>query len=503
MKKYSNILVVLCLLFITFLICMLSPLDIFTFNAVSGTDSSVFKYIGWQMAEGQIPYLDMFDHKGLLIYFINYIGYIISPHRGVWFIEFIFMFITVLFAYKLARKFVSKPISMLIVLIALAPIYSYFEGGNLTEEYALPFQMIALYIFTDFFKNPNKYMSRGDNYKSKVNFKLFNVLVFINGICMGCVLFLRPNMISVWIVFCLMVLIYCIWKKYYLELLKFFISFFTGLLIVIIPMIIYLVLNGAFKAFIADYILFNMMYAGDNTVTDTMNVFTEFFSTPAIMLSFVIIGTKIYLQVKNGDKCYFNCGYLAYMILSIVLTSMSGRLYNHYAMTLLPMLVYPFCILYDYLKNSKYNNELMLVIIVTLITVLVVPNWSEMLFGSIADILEKEEPYSNRTIEYIKANTLEEDVISVWGNNNVIYNFTNRRSASKYSYQIPIITMNENIEKEYFNDLKNNKPKVIADGINLKDNPELNKKWKKFLKDNNYKLVFADSYTVYEREDNN
>ena len=70
-KKYSNILVILCLLFITFLICMLSPLDIFTFNAASWIDSSVFKYIGWQMAEGQIPYLDMFDHKGLLIYFIK------------------------------------------------------------------------------------------------------------------------------------------------------------------------------------------------------------------------------------------------------------------------------------------------------------------------------------------------------------------------------------------------------------------------------------------------
>lgn len=497
----NNILVLFCLLFITFLICMLSPLDIFTFNAASGTDSSVFKYIGWQMAEGQIPYLDMFDHKGLFIYFINYIGYMMSPHRGVWFIEFIFMFITVLFAYKLARKFVSKPISMLIVLIVLAPIYSYFEGGNLTEEYALPFQMISLYIFTDFFKNPYKYMSRGDNYKSKVNFKFFNILVFINGVCLGLVLFLRPNMISLWIIFCLMILIYCILKKYYLELLKFVLSFFAGLLLVIIPMVMYLVINGAFDEFVEQYILFNTMYAGDKTVTDVINVFEEFFATPVVMLSFVIIGTKIYLQVRNKEKCYFNCGYLIYMVLSILLASMSGRLYNHYAMTLLPMLIYPFCILYDYLKDFKYNKEFILVITVTLITVLALPNWAKMLFNSITDILEKDEPDTNRTIEYIKANTLEDDEILVWGNSNIIYNFTNRRSASKYSYQFPIITMNENIEKEYFDDLKKNKPKVIVDGMNLKDNPDLEKKWMKFLKDNNYKLVFADSYTVYEREE--
>lgn len=497
----NNILVLFCLLFITFLICMLSPLDIFTFNAASWTDSSVFKYIGWQMAEGQIPYLDMFDHKGLLIYFINYIGYIISPHRGVWFIEFIFMFITVLFAYKIARKFASKPISMLIVLIALAPIYDYFEGGNFTEEYAFPFQMIALYIFIDFFKNPYKYMSRGDNYKSKVNFKFFNILVFINGICMGCVLFLRPNMISIWIVFCLMVLIYCILKKYYLELLKFFISFFTGLLIVIIPMIIYLVLNGAFMAFIDDYILFNMMYATDRKISFIMDVFSEFFTTPIIIFSFVVICSKIYLQIKNKENFYFNVGYLIYMFLTVVLISMSGRMYNHYAMTLLPMLIYPISLLFVYFNKIKLKDEFMTMIVVILITVFVAPTWSKLLFNSIVDIVDKDEPYTNRTIEYVKANTDEDDKISVWGNNNVIYNFTKRSSVSKYSYQFSIIAMSEKIEKEYFADLKKNKPKIIVDGQPLDEYPDLAEKWSKFLKDNNYELVFEDSYTVYERKD--
>ena len=501
-KKYSNILTILCLLFITFLICMLSPLDIFTFNAAPWIDSSVFKYIGWQMAEGSIPYLDMFDHKGLLIYFINYIGNIISPHRGVWFIEFIFMFVTVLFAYKIARNFVSKPLSMLIVLIVLAPIYSYFEGGNFTEEYALPFQMIALYIFIDFFQNPYKYMSRGDNYKSKVNFKFFNILVFINGICMGCVLFLRPNMISIWIVFCLMILIYCILKKYYLELFKFFISFFAGLLFVIMPMITYLALNNAIKPFVDDYILFNMMYATDKEITYIMNVFSEFFTTPIIIFSFVVICTKIYLQIKNKENCYFNVGYLIYMILTVILVSISGRMYNHYAMTLLPMLIYPISLLFDYLKEIKLNNGFMTILTVILITIFVAPTWSKLLFNSIVDIFDKEKPYTNRTIEYIKANTDEDDTISVWGNSNSIYNFTNRKSASKYSYQFSIITLSEKIEKEYFDDLRKNKPKIIVDGQSLEEYPELAKKWSKFLKDNDYKLVFEDSYTVYERNDN-
>ena len=412
------------------------------------------------------------------------------------------MFVTVLFAYKMARKFVSKPLSMLIVLIAFAPIYSYFEGGNLTEEYALPFQMIALYIFIDFFQNPYKYMSRGDNYKSTVNFKFFNILVFINGICMVCVLFLRPNMISIWIVFCLIILIYCISKKYYLELFKFFISFFTGILFVVIPMITYLVLNNAIKSFIDDYILFNTMYATDNEITYIMNVFSEFFTAPIIIFSFVIVGTKIYLQIKNKGNCYFNIGYLIYMILTVILVSMSGRMYNHYAMTLLPMLIYPISLLFVYFKEINLNSDFMTILTVILITIFVAPNWSKLLSNSIVDIFDKENPYSNRTIEYIKANTDEDDTISVWGNNNLIYNFTNRKSASKYSYQFPPITLSENAEKEYFDDLRKNKPKVIVDGQSLEEYSNLNQKWSKFLKDNDYKLVFEDSYTVYERNDN-
>ena len=297
-----------------------------------------------------------------------------------------------------------------------------------------------------------------------------------------------------------MVLIYCILKKYYLELFKFFISFFAGLLFVIMPMITYLALNNAIKPFVDDYILFNMMYATDKEITYIMNVFSEFFTTPIIIFSFVIVGTKIYLQIKNKENCYFNVGYLIYMILTVILVSMSGRMYNHYAMTLLPMLIYPISLLFDYLKEIKLNSGFMTILTVILITIFVAPTWSKLLFNSIVDIFDKEKPYSNRTIEYIKANTDEDDTISVWGNSNSIYNFTNRKSASKYSYQFSIITLSEKIEKEYFDDLKKNKPKIIVDGQSLEEYPDLAKKWPKFLKENNYELVFEDTYTVYKRK---
>lgn len=34
-----------------------------------------------------------------------------------------------------------------VLMICITPLYTYFEGGNLTEEYALPFIAAALYIY--------------------------------------------------------------------------------------------------------------------------------------------------------------------------------------------------------------------------------------------------------------------------------------------------------------------------------------------------------------------
>src|SRR5690349_7109259 len=37
-------------------------------------DSSVFAYIGWAMKHGLMPYRDVWDHKGPLLYYLNFAG---------------------------------------------------------------------------------------------------------------------------------------------------------------------------------------------------------------------------------------------------------------------------------------------------------------------------------------------------------------------------------------------------------------------------------------------
>ena len=59
---------------------MMSPLNPFVSNAVPGQDSSVFIYVGNILKRGLMPYKDTFDHKGPLLYLLEYAGLFISEN---------------------------------------------------------------------------------------------------------------------------------------------------------------------------------------------------------------------------------------------------------------------------------------------------------------------------------------------------------------------------------------------------------------------------------------
>lgn len=285
----SKIFTALSLLSIVFLIAMLSELDIFTEGGAPGTDSSVFRYIGWEMTNGKVPYRDLFDHKGPLLFFINYIATFIDRIRGVWVVEVVFLLGTVFFIYKTARRTLRRGYSVLVTLLSLTPMSSYFELGNLTEEYALLFQTAASYIFLDFFANPEKY----EGISEKGSFlhwgiEWFNMGAFLCGLCFMGVFLLRANMISLWIAFCVAVLIYCVQAKKYLPLVRFAVSFLLGTYVLLLPTLIYLMRNHALADFAYDYFIFNQQYSTIDSRANLVlrtNSFTVFLNTFPTLLS--------------------------------------------------------------------------------------------------------------------------------------------------------------------------------------------------------------------------
>lgn len=128
--KLYNSLIFVFLLFLSFVIVMNSPLNCLSTSEPS-VDSSVFKYIAYAMSKGQMPYKDIFDHKGPLLYLINYLSLYISFWRGIWVVEFFFMLATVLCLFKILRLFCKRITSAIVLLIFVTPLFEFFGGGGI------------------------------------------------------------------------------------------------------------------------------------------------------------------------------------------------------------------------------------------------------------------------------------------------------------------------------------------------------------------------------------
>lgn len=452
-KEYvQRIGVFVTLITLTFLFLLDSPFNIWRKTDFE-TDSSVFRNVAFLMSKGYMPYRDTFDHKGPLLYLINFIGIHISYYNGVRIIELLVIFVTFLFIYNIARLYCHRFYSIALLVIAIMLLCCYYGGGNFTEEYAMPFLSMALYIFIDYFKNS----------------RITKFRLIICGISFGAVCLLRPNMISVWIVFSIAVLISCVSKKQFLELRQFICWFMFGFSIIVLPIILWLVANNSFDDFIKDYIVFNILYSSSKGghVISRRDTFMTFFTNKIVIITFICSASLLLIK---RELLYM--AYVVYLFVTLLLLCMSGQVYGHYGMVLVPAVVFPMASFWAMIKfDVKWTKKLIVGLI--FICVLSLPFLSVFILPKCINFLNKvktmcasksEERYPeivSKVCSYIVSNTSEEETISVYGNWNVIYVLSQRVSASKYSYQVPIGQVMPSIMDEYFNELEEKMPKII------------------------------------------
>jgi 4-amino-4-deoxy-L-arabinose transferase-like glycosyltransferase len=112
------------------------------------TDSSIFLFIGNKILHGQFPFRDWYDHKPPLIFYINALGLWLGggSRWGVWFLELVSLASASLFGYAFLRRFYGRLAATLAVGITLLNLGFVHQRGNLTEEYALPFQFGVIFL---------------------------------------------------------------------------------------------------------------------------------------------------------------------------------------------------------------------------------------------------------------------------------------------------------------------------------------------------------------------
>ncbi len=109
-------------------------------------DSGAFLYIGWRWLEGEIPYRDVWDHKPPGVYGVDRLGLMLSPGTrwGVWALEGLFLAVAAGVGYWALRRLWGPWVALLSTYLWLYTLVFLLDGGNLTQEYALPFQFLML-----------------------------------------------------------------------------------------------------------------------------------------------------------------------------------------------------------------------------------------------------------------------------------------------------------------------------------------------------------------------
>ena len=197
--------------------------------AYVGYDAAIFKQMGMAILKGKTIYLDYFDNKGCLLYFLHALCLWLGGDFVILIFQTISLTISLIILDKIISLYKEGASRVYVLLAGLVLLLCFYEGGDLSEEWSLPFICYPLYRFLKLYKE-DKSLNAKDLY-------------FI-GLCFGVIAFLRINNAVPFCGFLLCLFIGYLWKKQWKELIINALAFVGGVLTITIPCFLYFYLKA-------------------------------------------------------------------------------------------------------------------------------------------------------------------------------------------------------------------------------------------------------------------
>jgi 4-amino-4-deoxy-L-arabinose transferase-like glycosyltransferase len=294
-------------------------------------DSGVFLYVGWRFLNGDMPYRDVWDHKPPLIYAVDALGITLTPDSlwGVWFLQFIFVFFTIFFIYRLLDKEFGVYAAVAGVVTLTSGLLTILEKGNVTEEYALVFQALAFLLFVNAWKK---------DFPIRDSFWI--------GLIGGLAFNFKQTTIGIWITYGLFLLVIRLFLQRKSPL-KDLLSLAAGWLVPSVLLALYLASQNAFADFWDQAFLYNFAYIGKHEgIRRLIPVFMKGFAylRNGWVLYLAILGWLAgfgYVLLQRKAFTVIHPLILIALVnlpIEILLITISGRSILHYYLTLLPVM---------------------------------------------------------------------------------------------------------------------------------------------------------------------
>ena len=452
-------------------------------------DSSAFLYIGKRMLEGKVPYRDVFDHKGPLLYLIQFLGLKLTPDRytGVWLLEVVNMLATVFAADLFAATASERNDSRYLAILAVFGVcgWKIWQGGNFTEEYALPWITLAACVIFRFF--------RDGTYRA--------VGIVILGIGFMAVLLLRANMVAVWASLIPVILIILFKERRFPDIGRCILLFLLGMSLVLLPVLTWAYRGGFLKSMWQDYVLFNFEYTGDASSDPGIRLFMMLHFAEAVWPGTLAVLLGVAIGWKKKEQ-WFN---LLFFLSSLFTAAMSGRMYDHYAIVLLPAFVLPMCLLFDrvgaLMDRQRPRRIRTWISILTFCLILS----GAFTYRRISD----RGPEIETVTAYLAENTEQNDDVLVLGKSLGYYIQADRKTENRFFYQLPPLEISQALRDEFKEELRIHPSDYIIITGDPAGRDSIRRKlldaWQMMEREilTEYRKESFDSFEVYIREQEN
>lgn len=290
--------------------------------------------------------------KGPYIFLVNAIGYeLTGTKHGVWAVQSIFMFFTSLALFKMFRLYFTSGRSMCLTLLSLAALSYTYSGGNLTEEYVLPWLLFSFY-------NVELWEKRRLEETKKASHSPFASILY--GITFGlCLMSRLTNVLALSgaIIGIALILIY---EKSYRNIFQNSIAFLMGFILSSLPFFLYFMYHQTLQQMWNATFAYAVEYARRSSM-DSLSNGIHYFTLSYIGSILLLLVTFSRILSKRHVDVY-SWLWLTAAGLPFVWFCL-GNGYGHYGMTVLPL----FAIALTQTKMFSLSRLRAAIVVVTLI----------------------------------------------------------------------------------------------------------------------------------------
>ena len=295
-------------------------------------DGKVFLFVAKSIHEGYVPYRDIFDHKGPVLYFIESFGWALTKSEiGVYLLQIVNMFITLVFMFKAAWEFVSAKASFFITLAMLPFLTTTLFGGNYSEEWTLGFSAIAVMLTCRYINNLCAGQSENDIFSG-----------FILGFAFGFNTLIRVNNCIIVAICVFFIVVSLIVHKRFKNLLFNALAFIGGALATAIAPVIYFWRMDALGDMLYGSLLFNLKYSDANKLINA-HAATTIWETvfPLIIVATAVSVIALFKLKEKKERllAYFLLCMTAWLFAMYLVTGVTYLHYLAFAWAM-PLLMY-------------------------------------------------------------------------------------------------------------------------------------------------------------------